>query len=217
METSLRPSNPKGNTSDRKCLALSRTSTTYQILAPLAQPNLVQSSTNVNRYRSVASIQITEIAHHCIKRNSLWGHRRVWIEITKPTNRVLFQGCGPVDGPNETRSSIRGKTLEASQLHYAVSQHWQNTGDRNTGANSDGLLEAKQPSIKFRWSPKTATLYCQHKWASPSSIEGPLESWHSKYQVNRGYLRAHTQSKHKWSDKVWDMIDMTTGTCQVNS
>ena len=32
---------------------------------------------------------------------------------------------------------------------------------------------------------------------------------HLKYHVNGGYLRGYTQSKHKWSDKVWDMINMT--------
>jgi hypothetical protein len=32
---------------------------------------------------------------------------------------------------------------------------------------------------------------------------------HLKYHHNGGYLRGYTQSKHKWSDKVWDMIDMT--------
>ena len=32
---------------------------------------------------------------------------------------------------------------------------------------------------------------------------------HLRYQVNGGYLCGPTQSKHKWSDKLWDMIDMT--------
>jgi hypothetical protein len=29
---------------------------------------------------------------------------------------------------------------------------------------------------------------------------------HLKYHVNGGYLGGYTLSKHKWSDKVWDMI-----------
>ena len=32
---------------------------------------------------------------------------------------------------------------------------------------------------------------------------------HLKNHVNGSYLHGYTQSKHKWSDKVWDMIDMT--------
>jgi hypothetical protein len=30
-----------------------------------------------------------------------------------------------------------------------------------------------------------------------------------QYHINRGYLCRYTQSKHKWSDKVWDRINMT--------
>jgi hypothetical protein len=32
---------------------------------------------------------------------------------------------------------------------------------------------------------------------------------HIRYHVNGGYLREYTQSRHKWPDHVWDMIDMT--------
>jgi hypothetical protein len=31
---------------------------------------------------------------------------------------------------------------------------------------------------------------------------------HIRYHVNGSYLRKYTQTRHNWSDKVWDMIDM---------
>ena len=32
---------------------------------------------------------------------------------------------------------------------------------------------------------------------------------HLKYHFNGGYLHGYTQSKHNWSDGVWDMINTT--------
>jgi hypothetical protein len=44
-----------------------------------------------------------------------------------PTNKVLFQGYGPVDGPKETNSSIRSKLVGLSAPYLLVTtmaKHW---------------------------------------------------------------------------------------------
>ena len=150
MGKGLRPFNPKGNISDGQCLPSSNTSRRYQVLAPLAQPPLVQSSKNVDRYRSVVSIEITETAHHCIKRNSLGGSRNVWMEDNNADHQVLFQGYGPVDGPNKPRSSIWSKLggLTVPILRITtLTTHW-------------GLRH----SYKFRWLAESKPATNQIWW-----------------------------------------------------
>ena len=66
-----------------------------------------QKSTNIEVWRAFRSRKRITI----ISKGILWEEAGTfgW-KVTTMTNKVLFQGCGPVDGPNETGSSISSIT-----------------------------------------------------------------------------------------------------------
>jgi hypothetical protein len=121
----------------------------------------------------VERILITETDHHRIK-GILWVEAGTfgW-KLTTLTNKEIFQGYGPVNGPNETGCSIRselGGFTAPLLLVTTLAKHW----DCDRGANSDGLLKVKQPSIKDRLSFKKTTNQ-QNRWTT-ATICQPLKS-----------------------------------------
>ena len=205
-------------------------------------------------------------------------------KLTTSTNKVLFQGYGPVDGPIEigssTRSELGGFTAPLL-LVTVLARHWSMRHrckfrwlvdsevaiNRVTFVTRKDYSPTKQPDnsnylttinelfkelrrpMKIKWikshqDGKTsysnltpdaklnvdvdhlATKCHQNKRAKPRRATAHIPAMqmsisilntrffgnldeHIRYHVNGGYLRNYTQTRHKWSDKVWDMIDMT--------
>jgi hypothetical protein len=127
MESSLRLHQPKHKSSDRQHFAQSNTSTPHQILATLVSHLLhdhQQTSTDTEVWHTFQSRQRITI----VSKEILWEEAGTfgW-KVTTLTNKVLFKGCGPVDGPNKTGSYIRSKLRGFTApllLVTTLAKHW---------------------------------------------------------------------------------------------
>ncbi|KAI2512005.1 hypothetical protein MHU86_2293 [Fragilaria crotonensis] len=126
--------------------------------------------------------------------------------ISTSDNTVLFEGAGPVDGPrdvaNSTRCEIAGFAAPMLLL----------------------TLFVRQWGLKYKY--ELATWFRDHRTSGQSREKtdhvpeervsvringvrqvGQVEAC-IRFHINGYHLRAYLQSKHRWSNEVWNTLDI---------
>jgi hypothetical protein len=133
---------------------------------------------------------------------------------------VIQKDYSPTTQPDNINYLSTIKVL-SSELRRPITTNWvrrrhEGNAWNKTNSESQPIDEVKDLATQCHQNKKTksrsAIAHIQSTQMSISILHtrffGELND-SLKYPVNGGYLHGYTQSKHKWSDKVWDMMDMT--------